>query len=244
MIRTSWRGPHDAATYPRSVTTTPPSLHDLSALEPLVFDAVLFDMDGTLIDSTPSVERSWVTWALEHGVDPNVLHGNHGVPAAQIVAKVLPAERVAAAVARITELEVADVTGIVVLPGAAEALRALPAGRCAIVTSCTRPLAQARIAASGLSAPGVVVTADDVVSGKPDPEPYRLGAQRLGFDPARCLVVEDAPSGLLAGRLAGAATLAVTTTTPASGLKADAVVTNLADVRFWVTDHGVRVGRP
>ncbi|GMA85505.1 hypothetical protein GCM10025868_07550 [Angustibacter aerolatus] len=102
------------------------------------------------------------------------------------------------------------------LPGAAEALAALPEERRAIVTSCTRPLALVRIEASSLEAPAVVVTADDVETGKPDPAPYLLGAQRLGVDPARCLVVEDAVMGLRSGRAAGAATLAVTTTTPAA----------------------------
>lgn len=225
------------------MTSTAPALHDLSALEGRTFDAVLFDMDGTLIDSTAAVVRSWVAWALEHGVDPLALQGNHGVPAAQIIAGVLPPGRVPAALRRIVEMEVADVDGIVVLPGAVEALGALTGEVSAIVTSCTRVLAQARIAATGLPAPGVVVTADDVTTGKPDPAPYRLGAERLGVHPARCLVVEDAPSGLTSGALAGAATLALTTTTPAGELLADAVVVDLADVRFERGPDGVRVLR-
>lgn len=220
-----------------------PAVHDLSALQGKVFDAVLFDLDGTLIDSTPAVLRSWVSWAQEHDIDPSRLAGNHGVPAAQIIASMLPPARLPAALERIVEIEAADVDGILVLPGAVEALRALGAGRSAIVTSCTRLLALARLAATGLVAPDVIVSADDVTTGKPDPAPYRLGAQRLGVDPARCLVVEDAPSGLLAGRLAGAATLAVTTTTPAADLVADAVVIDLADVEFRVEADGVRVIR-
>jgi len=225
------------------VTSTAPDLHDLSALERRTFDAVLFDLDGTLIDSTPAVLRSWVTWAHEHDVDPRSLEGNHGVPAAQIVASVLPPHQVQAALQRIVEIEVADVEGILVLPGTLDALAALPGGACAVVTSCTRVLAHARIEATGLPAPAVVVTADDVTTGKPDPAPYLLGARLLGVDPARCLVVEDAPSGLLAGSLAGAATLAVTTTTPADQLRADAVVTDLSDVRFTASADGVRVVR-
>ena len=218
-----------------------PAVHDLSSLQGKVFDAVLFDLDGTLIDSTPAVLRSWVTWAHEHGIDPSRLDGNHGVPAAQIIAKVLSAERLPAALTRIVEIEVADVDGILVLPGAVEALQALGTGRSAIITSCTRRLALARLAATGLVAPEVVVTADDVTTGKPDPAPYRLGAQRLGVDPARCLVVEDAPMGLLAGRLAGATTLAVTTTTSVAELVADAIVVDLSDVEFRVEADGVRV---
>lgn len=223
------------------VTSTAPTLRDLSALAGRTFDAVLFDLDGTLIDSTASVARSWASWAAEHRVDPRALEGNHGVPAAAIVAMALPPEQVPAALTRIVAIEVADVEGILVLPGALDALRALAPGSGAIVTSCTRDLARARIAATSLPAPAVVVTADDVAAGKPHPEPYLLGAQRLGVDPARCLVVEDAPSGLLAGSLAGAATLAVTTTSPAGQLRADAVVVDLADVRFVPGPDGVRV---
>ena len=218
-----------------------PAVHDLSSLQGRVFDAVLFDLDGTLINSTAAVLRSWVTWAQRHDIDLSRLEGNHGVPAAQIIASVLPADRLPAALARIVEIEVADAEGILVLPGAVQALQALGAGRSAIVTSCTRELVRARLAATGLVAPEVVVTADDVTTGKPDPAPYLLGAQRLGVDPARCLVVEDAPMGLLAGRLAGAATLAVTTTTPAAELVADAVVIDLSNVAFTVAADGVRV---
>jgi len=205
------------------------------------FAAVLFDMDGTLIDSTPSVERCWARWAQEMGVDLQRLLGWHGVPARAIAEALLPPERVEAGVARINQLEVEDTDGIRPLPGAAEALGLLPAGRAAIATSCTRPLAGARIAAAGLVVPDVVVTADDVVRGKPDPEPFVLAAQRLGVDPARCLVVEDAPAGLAAARAAGCATLAVTTTTPPEGLDADVVVRDLAQVRVVVDGDGVHV---
>jgi sugar-phosphatase len=222
-------------------SSTPSPTDLLAALSGRRFAAVLFDMDGTLIDSTPVVVRSWVTWALERGIDPKRLEGHHGVPAAQIVRGLVPEADVESAIARINALEIADVDGITVLPGAAEAVAALPEGRRAIVTSCTRPLAAARIEAAGLLAPSVVVTADDVPTGKPDPAPYLLGARRLGVDPADCLVVEDAPSGLVSARTAGAATLAVTTTTPADQLDADAVVGTLADVRFAADAGGVRV---
>jgi sugar-phosphatase len=219
--------------------STPASL--LAGLAGRRFEAVLFDMDGTLIDSTPVVVRSWVTWALERGIDPKDLEGHHGVPAAQIVRGLVPEDEVEAAIERINALELADVEGITMLPGAAEAVAALPEARRAIVTSCVAPLAAARIAATGLRAPSVVVTASDVRIGKPDPAPYLLGAERLGVDPSSCLVVEDAPSGLVSARAAGAATLAVTTTTPADELDADAVVGTLADVRFTVDADGVRV---
>jgi sugar-phosphatase len=223
------------------VTSSLGAAPDLSALEARTFDAVLFDMDGTLIDSTPVVVRSWVAWALERGIDPRRLQGHHGVPAAQIVRGLVPADEVDEALARIDALEIGDVAGITVLPGAAEALAALPEARRAIVTSCTTALAKARITATRLQAPAVVVTADDVPLGKPDPAPYLLGAERLGVDPARCLVVEDAPSGLTSARAAGSATLAVTTTTRAERLDADAVVGTLDDVRFVLGPDGVQV---
>jgi len=205
------------------------------------FAAVLFDMDGTLVDSTPSVERCWARWAEEMDIDLRRLLGWHGVPAAAIARALLPPERVEAGVARITELELEDTDGIRPLPGAAEALAVLPVGRAAIATSCTRPLARARLAAAGLDAPEVVVTADDVSRGKPDPEPFLLAAQRLGVDASRCLVVEDAPAGLAAARAAGCATLGVTTTTPAGELSADVVVRDLAQVRVVVDEDGVHV---
>ncbi|MGD7706238.1 HAD-IA family hydrolase [Microlunatus sp. Y2014] len=205
------------------------------------FAAVLFDLDGTLIDSTPAVVRSWVAWAVEYGIDPLALQGFHGVPARSIVARFVSADQVPDALARVTELEVGDVSDIVLLPGAAAALAALAAVPNAIATSCTRELADARLAASGLVRPDVVVTADDVEHGKPAPDPFLLAARRLGVDPADCLVVEDAPSGLTAARAAGCATLAVTTTSAAADLTADHVVPDLSQVRFSVVDGRVRL---
>ena len=213
----------------------------LGPLTDQVFDAVLFDMDGTLIDSTPAVARAWSRWGEEQGLRPEQLLGHHGLPSAQVVAKLLPAERRAAATERINELELTDVHDIVVLPGAAEALAALRDARNAIATSCTVPLARARIDAARLQPPSVLVTVDDVARGKPAPDPFLEAARRLGVPPERCLVVEDAPMGLVAARAAGCATLAVTTTTPAEELDADAVVTDLAAVRFEVEGEGIRV---
>jgi sugar-phosphatase len=212
----------------------------LGALTDRVFAAVLFDMDGTLIDSTPAVERSWLKWAAEFGVQLPT-ESWHGIPAAQIVATLLPTDRIDEGVRRIEEIETSDVEGILVLPGSAEALAALPGGRAAIVTSCVWDLATARMAATGITAPAVIVTADQVTIGKPDPAPFLLAATRLGVDPADCLVIEDAPAGLTAGRAAGASLLAVLSTHTADELDADAVVQNLDSVRFTVTDEGVRV---
>jgi sugar-phosphatase len=215
----------------------------LGALEGRGFAAVLFDMDGTLIDSIPAVVRSWLRWAQEEGVDPHRLTGFHGVPARGIAERLLPPGRVDAAVDRIEAIEVADTLGITVLPGALDALAALtgPVDHCAIATSCTAPLADARIAATALPAPRVVVTASDVARGKPHPDPFLLAAARLGADPRECLVVEDAPGGLEAARAAGCTTLAVTTTTAPADLIADGVIDTLADVRFHLVDGRVRV---
>ncbi|MBA8793544.1 sugar-phosphatase [Friedmanniella endophytica] len=209
---------------------------DLTATD---FAAVIFDMDGTLIDSTPAVLRSWSRWAEENGLPAERLQGFHGVPSAGVVRAVLPAERVDAGIARIDELELTDVEDIVVLPGANEAFRTLPHDQVAIATSCNTPLARARIEASGLEAPAVLVTASDVVHGKPAPDPFLLAAERLGVDPTECLVVEDAPKGLIAAKAAGCATLAVVTTTPRDELDADLVVGDLSAVTW--SDAGGRI---
>jgi sugar-phosphatase len=206
-----------------------------------VFAAVLFDMDGTLIDSTPSVNRSWSRWAREFGVDLTSLAGMHGIPAAQVMAALVAPDRLTEAVERIEEIELSDVEGILVLPGAAEALAAIPAGRGAIVTSCTWALATARIAATGLQAPAVIVTADQVAEGKPNPAPFLLAAEKFGVDPADCLVVEDAPAGLAAALAAGSFRLAVSTTHAPDELVADAIVANLAAVRFVSEAGGIRI---
>ncbi|HEY0217262.1 MAG TPA: HAD-IA family hydrolase [Cellulomonas sp.] len=231
--------------------TADPVPADLSVAVPRdvlgeVFDAVLFDMDGTLISSIAAVERCWRTLAVEHGVPVERVSPFtfHGVPARDIVDDLLadrsPAER-AAALDRVVELEVADTEGIAVLPGSAQALAVLvAAGRCAVVTSCGQRLADARFGSVDLPRPAVMVTADDVTRGKPDPEPYRAGADRLGVDVRRCLVVEDAASGVRSGRAAGAATLALRTTDP-HGLDGDLVVDDLGAVRFTATEDGVRV---
>ena len=213
----------------------------LGRLADEVFEAVLFDMDGTLIDSTPAVIRAWTIWAQEMELTAEELGRHHGVPSAGVVRAVLPPDRQQAAIARINELELADVGDIVVLPGAAEALKALVEAKNAIATSCNRPLAWARIRAAGLQPPSTLVTADDVAHGKPDPEPFLMAAQKLGADPRRCLVVEDAPMGLKAAHAAGCFTLAVVTTTPREALDADAVVDNLSAVEFVPGDDGIRV---
>jgi sugar-phosphatase len=213
----------------------------LGSLTDQEFVAVIFDMDGTLIDSTPAVTRSWARWAAEHDLTSDDVKGHHGVPSAQVVRSVLPDHRHQSAIKRINELELLDLHDITVLPGAAEALAMLSSAKNAIATSCSLPLARARIAAAALVPPSVLVTADDVLRGKPAPDPFLEAASRLGVDPGRCLVVEDAPAGLAAARAAGCWTLALTTTTPPEELQADAVVDDLSSVTFQIDKDRIRV---
>lgn len=217
-----------------------PTLGDLSALTDRTFAAVIFDNDGTLVDSTPAVVRSWRRWAVEHDVPAEAFGDSHGVPAAAIIAKVAPHLEPAAALDRITELEIADVDGVVAIAGAIDAMNAL-VGHAAVATSATHDLGYARLNAAGIPIPDVVVTFDDVEHGKPAPDPFLLAAKRLGVAPSDCLVVEDANSGLTGARAAGCATLGLTTTTPADELQADAVVETLADVTFHIIDGRVHV---
>src|SRR5258706_13694812 len=174
---------------------------------------VLFDLDGVLVDSTPAVARVWAGWARTHGFDPDdVVKKAHGRPSITTIRELLPGADHAAEDREVERREIADIEGIVPLPGAMELLQALPLERWAIVTSCTRPLAGVRIGAAGLPKPKYLVTSTDVKHGKPDPEPYLKGAQILGVPAADCLVVEDAPAGVRAGKAAGARVLGLRTT--------------------------------
>ncbi|MFF4546333.1 HAD-IA family hydrolase [Streptomyces sp. NPDC001435] len=179
--------------------------------------ALLFDNDGTLVSSLDSVDRCWARWAREFGITAEDF-------------------------ARVEQLEVEDVPngGVRLLPGTRDFLESLPAERWAVVTSATRRLAEARLDAVGIR-PKMLVAADDVTRGKPDPEPYLLAARRLGVAPARCLVFEDAPAGIRAGRAAGMTTVALATTHPAQELVADLVVDDLSALSALVTDGVVEI---
>ncbi|MER5732535.1 HAD-IA family hydrolase [Streptomyces sp. NPDC002138] len=204
-------------------------------------EALLFDNDGTLVSSMESVHRCWTRWAGEYGITEADFAAVelHGRPAAEIIADLLPGPARAGALARIERLEVEDVAGgVVLLPGTKELLSALPAGRWAVVTSATRPLAEARLREVGIDFPEMVA-AEDITRGKPDPEPFLLAAARLGVDPGRCVVFEDAPAGLAAARAAGMRTVALTTTHPVGELVADVVVGDLSAVSVQVTDEGM-----
>ncbi|MHC3389807.1 HAD family hydrolase [Streptomyces lavendulocolor] len=209
-------------------------------------EALLFDNDGTLVSTLESVHRCWTRWAGEYGIaaDEFARVELHGRPAVEIITELLPPGRAAeipAALARIERLEIEDVPGgVKLLPGTGELLAALPANRWAVVTSATGPLAGARLREAGIDAP-VLIAADDITRGKPDPEPYLLAAARLGVDPARCVVFEDAPAGLASGRAAGMRTVALATTHDRDRLVADVVVTDLSRVSAQVTPDGVEI---
>lgn len=179
----------------------------------LVCDALLFDLDGVLIDSSACIVRNWRVWAEPHGIDvAEIMKVAHGVRSVETIRQVAPYLDAEAEAARLTALEVADTDGVVAMPGAHALLSSLPADAWTIVTSGNADLAKARLQAVGLPIPAAMVTADDVTQGKPAPEPYLLGAQRLGVATDRCLVVEDAPAGIQAGRAAGIRVLGIGST--------------------------------
>jgi mannitol-1-/sugar-/sorbitol-6-phosphatase len=177
--------------------------------------ALLFDLDGVLIDSTPAVARVWARWAAEHGFDPDeVVRLAHGRPSRTTIRELLPNSDVAAEDREVERREMEDLDGVVLLPGARELLDSLPSERWTIATSCTRPLAEVRLRAAGLPIPATMITSSDVKIGKPDPEPYLKAAAKLGFPAADCIVVEDAAAGVLAGKAAEARVIAFLTTMP------------------------------
>ena len=167
-------------------------------------DAVLFDLDGVLIDSTTCIVRHWKQWAERHDLDLNavmqVAHGIRTIETIRLVAPHLDAEKEEE---QFTVLEVADTEGVVAIEGARRLVENLPKDVWAIVTSGSSELAKARLRRAGLPIPHMLVTADEVTHGKPAPEPYLLGAKRLGFAVERCIVIEDAPAGIEAGEKPG-----------------------------------------
>jgi sugar-phosphatase len=195
--------------------------------------AILFDLDGVLVDSTRSVERQWRIWAREQGIDGDrVMEVGHGVRAVEVIRTVAPHLDAEAEVSRLEKREAADQDGVAVMPGAVDLIHSIPEGRWCVVTSGSRHLATARLLLAGIPAPKVMITADDVVSGKPHPEPYLKGAKLLGVDPVECLVIEDAPAGIQAAHAGGMKIIALSSTYPPPVLsKADAVVEKLAQIQ-------------
>lgn len=206
--------------------------------------AVLFDLDGVLVDSLQVVERAWRRWAREQGLPADeVLAVVHGRTAREVIGMFAPHLDAAEQAVLVGGYEERHGGELTALPGARECVGIACQGRWAVVTSGAKALAVSRLAAVGLPVPEVLVTADDVTFGKPHPEPYRRAAAALGVPGARCVVVEDAPMGVLAAKRAGMTVLAVTTTHPAAALgQADLVVAGMADVRGWLTAQGLAEG--
>jgi sugar-phosphatase len=172
---------------------------------------ILFDMDGILISSLGSVERSWSTWGLARGIDPaTVVHTAHGCRAIETIRKLRPDLDDEAELKFIEDLEIADNEGLAVLPGVLELIAALPQHRWTVVTSATERLARVRMAIGGIPVPERIITANHVTSGKPHPEPYLRGAEILGFPSTDCVVFEDSASGAKAGRAAGCTVIGTT----------------------------------
>ncbi len=210
--------------------------------------AVLFDMDGVLVDSTRAVARVWHQWAVEHGFDPDhVVTRAHGRPSLATVREFLPDADHVAENREVERREMADLEGVVLLPGSASLLKALPPDRWTIVTSCTRPLAETRLRAAGLPVPERMVTSNDIQHGKPHPDPYLRGASMLGFSAEDCVVVEDVPAGIRAGKAAGARVIAFRTTVGEPELiaaGADYVLNNCSDIAVTNTASEITLSLP
>jgi mannitol-1-/sugar-/sorbitol-6-phosphatase len=188
---------------------------------------VLSDLDGVLVDSHASIMRSWRWWGALHGVEEQVIAGiEHGRPSGEVIAAVAPQLDALHESQAIDLRQAGDVDDIVALPGAHELFAS--SRPVAVVTSCTHTLARARLGAAGLPVPDVLVTADRLSRGKPDPEGYLLAARELGFDPAACVVFEDAPAGVRAGRAAGCHVVGITTTHDPAELDADELAPSVA----------------
>lgn len=183
--------------------------------------AMLFDLDGVVVDSTPAITRVWTQWAIAYGFEPEkTVREAHGRPSIESLRDLLPDADHEALNREMEQREIEDLEGVVALPGALALLGSLPADRWAIVTSCTRALAEVRIRAAGLPVPSILVTSSETSKGKPHPEPYLAAAKALGFEPAACLVVEDVPAGIRSGKAAGARVIALRTTAPDADLRA------------------------
>jgi len=195
--------------------------------------AFLFDLDGVLVDSHAVVERASRSWALRHQLDPEmVLRVAHGRRSSDTVKAVAPHLDAAREAAWIDAAELGDVEGLKPVPGAGELLATLPPSRWTVVTSCGRALAARRLTAVGLPVPKLIVTSEDVSKGKPAPDGYRLGAERLGCDAAACVAFEDAPAGIAAAKGAGARVIGLTTMLTGRELTgADATIPDFSAVR-------------
>ncbi len=200
--------------------------------------ALIFDLDGILVNSNPIAERHWKVWAETHNLDlAKILSIHHGRPTALTIQEVAPHLDAAAEAAKKEKIEADDIDGLSRYPGTLGLLSKLPATQWAIATSGTRRTAKKRLGVVGLPEPEVFVTADDVINGKPAPDPYRQAIEGLGFAPADCVVIEDAPAGIQSAKSAGARVIAVTSTNkPPALAAADFIVPAFDTIEVTVGD--------
>ena len=203
-------------------------------------EAIIFDLDGVLVNSTPCIERHWRRWALKNALDADrIISLGHGRRGAEIIAELAPHLDARDEAFRLEAVEGADTEGIEPIDGADALLRSLPADRWAVATSGTRRTATTRLAHTRLPFPRVLITSDDVTNGKPDPEPYLRAAEALGFLARRCVVFEDAPPGISAAKAAGMRVIAITSTFPIEALQnADAIIRGFAEISVSLSADG------
>lgn len=206
----------------------------------LTCQAIIFDLDGVLVDSNPITERHWRRWAQKHGISfEEIAAVHHGRPTIEIIREVAPHLDAEAEAEEKEGREAEDTDGLTMFDGARALIDCLPDGHWTIATSGRRRTATKRLAHVGLPEPETLVTADDITDGKPAPDPYRLAAERLGVDPQHCVVFEDAPAGVTSAQRAGARVIAITSTNDAEALSAaDAVIHRLADVQADLDENG------
>ncbi len=208
--------------------------------------AILFDLDGVLVDSAERIEKTWREWATRHRLDPehviSMAHGRRTIETVRLVAPELSTD------AELATMELSEATnpdGVYEIPGARELLQLLPVTAWAVVTSGIRAVAEFRLRHTGLPSPAVMICADDITRGKPDPEGYLTAAGQLGFSAADCIVIEDAPAGIESARAAGMRAIAIATTYPSDQLRsADAVVTRLADLSVKYAGDEIQISFP
>lgn len=205
--------------------------------------AVLFDLDGVLVDSRDCVERTWRNWAARHGFAADaviaVAHGRRAIDTIRAVAPALDAD---AELAALIATEATATDGVHEIPGARELVRSIPVARWAVVTSGTRAVAEFRLRHARVPVPPVMICADEIERGKPDPQGYLRGAERLGFVPEQCLVVEDAPPGIEAAHAANMKVIAIASTYPRAELvRADATADRLNELRVALAADGIRI---
>ncbi|HEY6369917.1 MAG TPA: HAD family hydrolase [Candidatus Sulfotelmatobacter sp.] len=202
--------------------------------------AILFDLDGVLVDSTRAVDREWREWAAKKGVDGDAIMAiAHGVRTVEVIRRVAPHLDAEAEAAEIENHEAGDQRGVTVMPGSIDLVQSIPERLWGVVTSGSRLLATNRLRHCGLPVPKALVTSDDVTHGKPDPEPYLKGAELLGFRPADCLVIEDAPAGIQAAHAAGTTVIGITSTYGVNALEqANAVIRKLGQIQVSLNGTG------